>query len=236
MTESSADATNTEKGVNLDSNILISDSKRRRSNRKGRQVRESINYLKILKSSPTIIVDCSFDDKHSDRNVKSLVVQLSISYSVIRKSSLPFTMIICGVSERLRKGLTKTNAEKWLGVTITQRNLDLVLKDFRNRNIVYLSADSDDHLDLSSEVRYTSDDIFIVGGLIDRNKYKDLCKYRAIELELKTSHLPISESGIKLNNNYVLAINHVIGSLVKYNEFLDWSKALKYILPKRKSL
>ncbi|OII78067.1 tRNA-methyltransferase family protein [Cryptosporidium andersoni] len=160
MTENSADTTNTEKSINLDSNTLISDSKGRRSNRKGRQIRESINYLEILKSSPTIIVDCSFDDKHSDRNVKSLVVQLSISYSVIRKSSLPFTMIICGMSERLKKGLTKTNAEKWFGVTITQRNLDLVLKDLRNRNIVYLSADSDDHLDLSSEVRYTSDDIY----------------------------------------------------------------------------
>lgn len=220
--------------------------KKASDNRKQRSFKDNQEYLRNIGLGPTLIVDCDYDDKISDKNIKSLVVQLSISYSCIRKSKTPLCLILCGVSQRLKHGLHKTLAESWLGVEILTDKLEKVIahrfsspdSDFE---ITYLTADStntllppsspappDGHQGLNNK------QIFIIGGIIDRNRYKNISKLRAEELNIKTAKLPITESGITLCSNQVLTINHVIECLVSYNETRNWHTTFDSILPKRK--
>ncbi|KAK9172433.1 tRNA (Guanine-1)-methyltransferase family protein [Cryptosporidium meleagridis] len=217
-------------------------------NRKNRNFKSNQDYLNNIGRGPTIIIDCDYDDKLSDRNIKSLVVQLSISYSCIRKSKIPLKMIICGASQRLKQGLYKTLAESWLGVEILSDKVNKVVSDRYSDNnsnyeIIYLSADSNnvlmskqdkDEYENSPNQGFNNKQIFIIGGIIDRNKYKNISKLRAEEFNIKTARLPIIESGMALCSNQVLAVNHVVECIVKYNENCNWYTTFNSILPKRK--
>ncbi|KAJ1611356.1 hypothetical protein OIY81_821 [Cryptosporidium canis] len=236
------------------SSLKVSDKvelqykKKGNDNRKNRSYKNNQEYLKNIGLGPTLIIDCDYDDKLSDRNIKSLVVQLSISYSCIRKSKTPLKMILCGVSQRLKYGLHKTLAESWLGVEILNDKLEKVISDrFSNTDlnyeVIYLTADSTNILSPSQPSEgnenqtnqgFNNKQVFIIGGIIDRNRYKNISKLRAEEFNIKTAKLPIIESGITLCSNQVLTINHVIECIVKYNETCNWYTTFDSILPKRK--
>lgn len=220
--------------------------KRPNDNRKHRNFKDNQEYLKNIGLGPTIIVDCDYDDKVSDKNIKSLVVQLSISYSCIRKSKTPLRLILCGVSQRLKHRLHKTLAESWLGVEILTDKLEMVISHRfsdpgSNYEVIYLTADSANTLmfppsspSQHEERGFNNNQVLIIGGIIDRNRYKNISKLRADELNIKTAKLPIIESGITLCSNQVLTINHVIECLVRYHENRNWYSTFDSILPKRK--
>ncbi|TRY51628.1 tRNA (Guanine-1)-methyltransferase [Cryptosporidium tyzzeri] len=233
---------------NTNDHVKCQIKKKTNDNRKNRNFKSNQDYLNNIGLGPTLIIDCDYDDKLSDRNLKSLVVQLSISYSCIRKSKIPLKMIICGVSQRLKQGLYKTLAESWLGVEILSDKVNKVVSDrYSDKNsnyeIIYLSADSNnvltskqdqDEYGNSSNQGFNNKQIFIIGGIIDRNKYKNISKLRAEEFNIKTAKLPIIESGMTLCSNQVLTVNHVIECIVKYNETCNWYTTFDSILPKRK--
>jgi len=78
---------------------------------------------------------------------------------------------------------------------------------------VYLTADSPNvlkELDTSK--------VYIIGGIVDRNRYKNLCFNRAQEQGIAHAQLPIGVF-LKLETRKVLAINHGI-SLKKNIELL----------------
>ncbi|KAF7457182.1 tRNA (Guanine-1)-methyltransferase [Cryptosporidium felis] len=235
-------------GVDNYSSTIKKSLCKKRSNRKTRNYVDNIEYLNNIGKGPTIIIDCDFDDKSSDRNIRSLIVQLSLSYSYIRKSKIPLEMIICGVSNRLKQGLSKTLAETWLGVEISDKKIEQIVNSdrFLDFDIIYLTADSKNLLQFTNyspagddrqgtnKQGFSENQVFIIGGIVDRNKYKNISKFKAEKLNLKTAKLPILESGITLNSNQVLTINHVVECIVKYNETYDWFTTFNSILPKRK--
>ncbi|KAH7649112.1 hypothetical protein FG379_003677 [Cryptosporidium bovis] len=228
---------------------MTENNETRKTRVDGRKRRSFVNkdeYLQNLGNGPTIIVDCDYDDKHSERNIRSLVVQLSLSYSCIRKSNSPLKLIICGISDRLYEGLVNTLANNWVGVELLKYGLKELLNEryislesenevcTKNCDVIYLSADSDNVLQYHDDFKYNSKQVFIVGGIIDRNKHKNISIMRANELNLETARLPIKESGIILNYSEVLTVNHVVECIVKYNETANWHDTFNSILPKRK--
>ncbi|KAH8742125.1 hypothetical protein FG386_003452 [Cryptosporidium ryanae] len=200
---------------------------------------------------PTIIIDCGYDNKHSERNIKSLVVQLSLSYSCIRRSSTPLRLIICGVSDRLYEGLLRTLAYNWVGVELIRQGLRELLSERyasgsrdgsategasrdSECNITYLTADSDNVLQHGDGIGFGREQVFIIGGIIDRNRHKNASRVRAEELNLETARLPIRESGVTLSSNEVLTVNHVVECIVRRCEGANWRDAFSSVLPKRK--
>lgn len=123
---------------------------------------------------------------------------------------------------------------------------------------IYLTADTDDTL-TSLEPGKT----YIIGGIVDKNRYKGLCRAKADRLGIRAAKLPLShemmhaverslvaqgesiqdggeenkdqeEVGKGFVGRKVLTVNQVVEILVAWTETRDWVKALEKALPRRK--
>jgi hypothetical protein len=72
-----------------------------------------------------------------------------------------------------------------------------VFADMKDR-LVYLTADATTEL-----TELLPDHAYIIGGIVDRNRYKNLCLDRAKELGIKSARLPIGDH-LKLAGSKVL--------------------------------
>lgn len=95
-------------------------------------------------------------------------------------------------------------------------------------SIVYLSSDSPHTLDVLSP--YTT---YIIGGIVDKNRYKGLCYKRACERGIPTAKLPIGEY-MTMQSRTVLTVNHVVEIMLKWLDTGDWGEAFLSVIPKRK--
>lgn len=75
------------------------------------------------------------------------------------------------------------------------------------RQLVYLSADADEELSTLSE-----DEVYIIGGIVDRNRHKNLCQSKAEGLGIRTARLPIGTFIDNLPTRKVLTVNQVCSS------------------------
>ncbi|KAL3426257.1 tRNA (guanine(9)-N1)-methyltransferase [Phlyctema vagabunda] len=95
-------------------------------------------------------------------------------------------------------------------------------------SIVYLTADSENTIDRLSP--YTS---YIIGGIVDKNRYKNLCQTLATKRGIPTAKLPIGEY-MTMQSRTVLTVNHVVEIMLKWLETGDWGEAFLSVIPKRK--
>lgn len=100
--------------------------------------------------------------------------------------------------------------------------------EFSTDSIIYLSADSPHVLD-----KLEPNTSYVIGGLVDRNREKNLCQRRAEEKGIRTAKLPIGEF-LQMASRRVLATNHVVEIMSKWLETGDWGKAFMEVIPKRK--
>ncbi|PQE14366.1 hypothetical protein CJF30_00006970 [Rutstroemia sp. NJR-2017a BBW] len=94
--------------------------------------------------------------------------------------------------------------------------------------LVYLSSDSPNTLTTLSP--YTT---YVIGGIVDKNRYKGLCYKRACEAGIPTAKLPIGEY-MEMQSRSVLTVNHVMEIMIRWLETGDWGEAFLKVIPKRK--
>jgi len=99
--------------------------------------------------------------------------------------------------------------------------------------IIYLTAESDNELD-----NIESDKYYVIGAMVDHNRYKGYTHELATKLEYKTAKLPILKymkytEGPK---RLVITVNQVFAILAAYWSWKDWRKALAFAIPPRKGL
>ncbi|KAL3919607.1 MAG: hypothetical protein SGARI_007163, partial [Bacillariaceae sp.] len=96
--------------------------------------------------------------------------------------------------------------------------------------LVYLTSDS------TTVLEHLEDDtIYIIGGIVDRNRLKGVAMNRATKVGVSTAKLPLDEYLSQMPSTRVLTCNHVFDILLKYRENgNDWSLALQQVLPSRK--
>ncbi|KAM3070102.1 tRNA (guanine(9)-N(1))-methyltransferase [Clarireedia jacksonii] len=95
-------------------------------------------------------------------------------------------------------------------------------------NLIYLSSDSENTLTTLSP--YTT---YVIGGIVDKNRYKGLCYKRACEAGIPTAKLPIGEY-MEMQSRSVLTVNHVMEIMIRWLETGDWGEAFLKVIPKRK--
>jgi tRNA (guanine9-N1)-methyltransferase len=122
--------------------------------------------------------------------------------------------------------------------------------------LVYLTADSPHVLHTLAD-----EDVYVIGGLVDRNRHKGLCLQRATAMGVRHAQLPIAEA-VAMSTRRILAVNHgtpsvptlggggrctrprclcyslthtaVFEVLLRYRESGDWPAAIAAVLPQRK--
>ncbi|KAL5104796.1 28S rRNA cytosine-C 5 methyltransferase [Taenia crassiceps] len=83
---------------------------------------------------------------------------------------------------------------------------------------------------------FTTDDVYVIGGLVDHNHHQGLCYQQALLRGHRTARLPLERAGVKVEGRRVLALLHVFQALafVLSGAHLQWHDALRAALPPRK--
>lgn len=199
-------------------------------------------YVKKVKEGIKLIIDCDFEHLMNEKDIVSMSRQISDCYCINKRSATPLNLILYNVDLVLYNQLHKNNCENWIGITMHKKGTFESFEAFAQseaifpkesginykENMVYLTADS------QNEVKELNDHYaYIIGGIVDRNRYKMLSYNKANELGINHGHLPIGEY-LKLNSSKVLTTNHVFAIISHFNDNNNWKEAFINTIPKRK--
>ncbi|ODQ80301.1 hypothetical protein BABINDRAFT_175710 [Babjeviella inositovora NRRL Y-12698] len=200
-----------------------------------KQNRKKINK-EIKHSDCTVIVDCGFDEKMVVKERTSLSTQLARCFSENRrheyKVDLRFTSFNGLLKERFDKFLPdhKYWPAEFVSLEADEISPEILkMSDEEKAKVVYLSADEGSTV--LEELK--AGETYIIGGIVDKGRYKNLCYDKAKALGIRTARLPIDEY-IKLSGRKVLTTSHVFELMVNWLENKDWKKSFDTVLPPRK--
>ena len=194
---------------------------KKRPRRRGRDEVEA-----DLATAPTIMIDVDFTELMSDKELTSLCKQLKECYSTVLRSEHPLNVVVVGCDDKLLRSLAKTcpQYEKWVGFKFEREPID----ESKQPNMCYLTADSETVMDA-----YDNDAVYVIGGLVDRNRYKNMCRDKAHKAGFATAQFPISKH-MDGNTRRVLTVNHVFSILDGVHGGRPWPDVLLEMMPARK--
>jgi tRNA (guanine9-N1)-methyltransferase len=178
-----------------------------------------------------ICLDCSFEDKMSDKEINSLASQIRYCYAFNKRAKHPVRVTVTSLSGKTHEILQNVSGfDQWAHRQFHQTEKDILETfDSDKSKLVYLTSDSETVLQSLEE-----DKIYIIGGIVDRNRLKRAAIDRAEALGVATAKLPILDH-LEMLSTKVLACNHVFDILLKWKECdKDWKKTLLNVLPIRK--
>ncbi|KAL8874322.1 MAG: hypothetical protein Q9174_000321 [Haloplaca sp. 1 TL-2023] len=209
----------------------------------------------------SFVIDCGFDDLMMDGERKSLASQITRSYSDNSKALFRSHLFVSSFNGHLKNRFETTLSGQhasWKGVKFLQGDFEegatqareLMATEKGGRlagafegkssareedgdsaepgDIVYLTSDSPNTL---TELKPYG--IYIVGGIVDKNRHKGICYKRAMDRGVKTAKLPIGDY-MKMSSRFVLATNHVVEIMSRWLELKDWGQAFMQVMPRRK--
>ncbi|OZJ04393.1 hypothetical protein BZG36_02412 [Bifiguratus adelaidae] len=177
-----------------------------------------------------IAIDCAFDDLMMDKEIKSMLQQITRCHSQNRLTQHPIPFTVTSQDKntsKIAQGFKSRHDDhsRWAHVKWETRPIEQI---FDKDELIYLSADATDVCETLDESK-----VYVIGGIVDHNRHKLLCENKAKTLGIKSAQLPIGDY-IKLNSRKVLTVNHVFEILLRYTETHDWQKAFLAAIPQRK--
>ena len=188
-------------------------------------------FINKSKTGIPVIVDCNFEELMTDKEITSIAKQINFIYSKHKRSTDPFRFIFFNTGEKILNAIKKKGSDSWKGIEIIEKgSWDELKKIINVDSLVYLTGDSENEL-----TTLNSNNAYIIGGIVDRNRYKNLTYDLAIKNNLQHAKLPIADY-LHLKSSSILATNHIFDILSTFNDMekKDWSKAFESIIPKRK--
>ncbi|KAK7696152.1 hypothetical protein QCA50_000803 [Cerrena zonata] len=170
-----------------------------------------------------VIVDLGFDDLMSENEVKSLTSQLAYTYSANRKAVQPFSSVlftsINGKTLTRLENMNDAAYKRWHSTEWWTESYERLWKDTSDSSgdsnlenketqttaketVIYLTADSSDELTELKE-----GESYIIGGICDHNRYKNLCFNKSQEHGIRSARLPIGTYLAELKTRHVLTVN-----------------------------
>jgi len=158
-----------------------------------------------------------------ENEVKDMSKQSQTCYSIQRRFEMPSQLFFLEFTDQLLQ-LYQTYLPGIGNWTVNKS--DTIANNVANA--VYLTAEADEPLETVDKGI-----MYIIGGIVDRNRLPGLCHARAIELNIPQRRLPIKEN-VKLSTRCVLTVPHVYQLLLKRGQGQSWKDALKSTLSKKK--
>jgi tRNA (guanine9-N1)-methyltransferase len=177
-----------------------------------------------------IYLDCSFEQAMSKSEINSLASQIRYCYASNKRAKHPVKTTACSLGGKTLDILNNVSGlDQWEHRAFYRTDKDIIETTEDKSKIVYLTSDSPNTLgDLED------DKIYIIGGIVDRNRLKRIAIDKAEKLGVKTAKLPIGDY-LNMVSTKVLTCNHVFDILLKWRDNNgDWKKALLDVLPKKK--
>lgn len=177
-----------------------------------------------------ICVDCSFENKMTEREINSLGSQLRFCYSHNKNAKHPLKATATSLSGETLKYLQNVSGfDQWATRAFEHTDQDIASAFPDKSKLVYLTSDSENVLETLEDGK-----TYIIGGIVDRNRLKRAAIDRAQELGIATAKLPI-DAHLELVATKVLTVNHVFEILIRLREHSnDWKATLLSVLPERK--
>jgi len=165
----------------------------RASSRNGRRRRQN---AQDLETAPRVVIDLQYDSLMPDKDIKSLCKQIRFCYAANARIEKPLQLHLTSIGPRIKSQLLdKDGADTWRGVECHEK----VYTDlFSRKEIVYLTAESDEVVD-----EIDPECVYIIGGLVDRNKHKGISHEKAAEAKVhsKTNYIEMMKE-IKDDDKY----------------------------------
>lgn len=205
-------------------------ARHREVRRREREASEA-NFAASCASGCGVAIDCDFEEFMTDREKKSLFQQLAYCYGANRRCRAPCGLRFVGIEDGgdLQSRFARAFSDRWIGASVEIDTLE-TLSEPEKLRIVYLTSDADDELEFIDK-----DAIYVIGGIVDRNRYKGKTRDKAQTLGFRTKKLPIGTNRpISLNGKSpVLAVNHVL-DLLLYAQANGSFEGAASMLPDRK--
>ncbi|PXF43893.1 tRNA (guanine(9)-N1)-methyltransferase [Gracilariopsis chorda] len=180
-----------------------------------------------------VCIDLGWNEQMFDKERKSLARQLAYSYSALRKAVeeglTPVHLSIVGVDDVIRPALSCA-AQGWdtWPVVLSEKGL---VEVYDKKRLVYLTHDAEDVLETLDP-----SDVYVIGGLVDRNRLKGVTRQKADALSLRSARLNLNENISIQHGTPVLTVNHCVEILLHTANGLSWKDAYLKVLPLRKGV
>lgn len=231
----------------------VEREKRKLKRREAAKIREQSGDVSAIKPKKKlmsesgnrfkVVIDMDFEEYMTEHEITKAVLQVGRIYSINRHASNPCQLYISSLKNKILEKMTSTNVgyRNW-DINYSERSyLELFEDEVQSQDciegqskIVYLSGDSECSLPDVDEILRDKSKIYVIGGLVDHNRHKNLCQTRAQEGNIATAKLPIKEY-VKLSQRHILSTVTVFEILLKVlSDGMDWVEAFKTCIPKRK--
>ena len=195
--------------------------------------------IEAYNSNFIICFDLNYNTYMDWKEQKSLISQLSSSYSINKHCKKKINFYFTNMTKEIKERLNKNNAENWK-VHYNEKPFFLIDELISlKKEFIYLSPDAEEDLD-----NVTDDKIYIIGGIVDRNVIKNLSKSRVNNIKNENNEIKIDIKRLPLQKymkdigNIVLNINTVVEILSGYMDMdekeKNWKIVFENTLPKRK--
>jgi len=215
---------------------LLSDlpQEEKKKLRAQRKEAEIADFKQRCMTGATVVLDCEWEDQLSDRELKGLVQQVLYSYGANRSAVRPVQLVLSGVSETSEtlKKLRKLAGfpQAWPGVTILSGPyIENFSSEADRRRLTYLTADTDNIVKTIDP-----NGVYIIGGIVDRNRLKGCTREKADAQEIATGRLPLQEHIDMGASCRVLTCNHVLDIILEHQRCHDWRATFEKCVPGRK--
>ncbi|GAB2221191.1 hypothetical protein Drorol1_Dr00012361 [Drosera rotundifolia] len=201
--------------------------KERMEKRSEERDRKIERLTKAKENGQNIIIDLEFSHLMTVTELSSLVQQIMYCYAVNSRCASPCHLWLTGCNGDMETQLDKLpGSDKWIMEKKSESYIEALqtLKD----SLVYLTADAEKVLDDLDPKK-----MYIIGGLVDRNRWKGITMKKAMEQGIEAARLPIGNY-LKMSSSQVLTVNQVMEILLKYLETRDWKDSFFQVIPQRK--
>ena len=150
-----------------------------------------------LTAPNAVILDLEFGHLMQDKEMRSMAKQLTFCYSANLKAQVPVRLYLTGLGGRMGEVTRRacSGMSNWTVICSEESYLE-TLTD-RKKDLVYLTADSEHELE-----DFKEEDVYIIGGIVDRNRYKNLTLDKANVQGIRHARLPI-QNHLKMTGTHV---------------------------------